>query len=94
MENRDLYLAAYDISSPQRAHQVLQIVKGYATGGQKSVYECFLSPAEKADLVLGVQSVIDARFDRFLLVRLDPRSRVYTLGIAVPPQDPPFFYWS
>jgi hypothetical protein len=25
---------------------------------------------------------------------LDPRSRVYTLGIAVPPQDPPFFYWS
>lgn len=94
MENRDLYLAAYDVSSPRRERQLLQIIKGYATGGQKSVYECFLSPGERVDLVLSAQAIIDSRSDRFLLIRLDPRSRVYTLGIAVPPQDPPFFYWS
>ena len=90
--NRDLYIAAYDITSARRLRTTLKLVKGHATGGQKSAYECFLTAAERRDLLNGVRTVIDPRKDRFLLIRLDPRSRVHTLGIAEEPRDPPFFY--
>ena len=67
-------------------------MKGHATGGQKSAYECFLTPAERRDLLAKLREVIEPAEDRVLLIRLDPRSRVHTLGIAQAPQDPPFFY--
>jgi CRISPR-associated protein Cas2 len=92
MEERDLYIAAYDIASPRRLRAALKLVKGHATGGQKSAYECFLTVAERRDLLRNLDSVIDPDEDRVLLIRLDPRSRVHTLGIAEEPQDPPFFY--
>lgn len=92
MSERDLYIAAYDISSPRRLRFALRAVKGYATGGQKSAYECFLTPAERRDLLDDLRAVIEPCEDRVLLIRLDPRSRVHTLGIGEPPQDPPFFY--
>ncbi len=92
MANRDLYIAAYDIASAKRLRAALKIVKGHATGGQKSAYECFLTPAERGDLLGQLRKVVKPREDRFMLIRLDPRSRVHTLGIGVPPSDPPFFY--
>lgn len=92
MADRHLYLAAYDIGSPARLRAALKLVKGYATGGQKSVFECFLTPAERRRLLDDMREVIEPGEDRFLMIRLDPRSRVHTLGIAVAPEDPPFFY--
>jgi CRISPR-associated protein Cas2 len=92
MSGRDLYIAAYDICSPRRLRAALKLVKGHATGGQKSAYECFLTPAERRDLLRDLRGVIEPGEDRVLLIRLDPRSRVHTLGIADPPQDAPFFY--
>lgn len=92
MTDRSLYLAAYDIRSPRRLRAALQLVKGHATGGQKSVYECFLTPAERRQLLTGMREVLAMQEDCFLLLRLDPRSRVHALGIAIEPQDPPFFY--
>lgn len=92
MSERDLYIAAYDIASAKRLRAALKLVKGHATGGQKSAYECFLTPAERRNLLSDLGSVIEPEEDRFLLIRLDPRSRVHTLGIGEPPQDPPFFY--
>ena len=92
MSKRSLYIAAYDISDPSRLRHALHVLKGYSSGGQKSVFECFLTDAEKACLLAEVQSVIDVTEDRFLLVRLDPRMKVRVLGIAVEPVDPEFFY--
>ena len=92
MNERDLYIAAYDIASARRLRGALKAVKGHATGGQKSAYECFLTPAERRDLLAKLREVIEPAEDRVLLIRLDPRSRVHTLGIAEAPQDPPFFY--
>lgn len=89
---RRLYVAAYDISAPRRLRAALHVLKGYATGGQKSVFECFLTPAERARLLEEIGEVIETSEDSFILLRLDPRSDVRTLGIAVPPTDPPFFY--
>jgi len=93
MAERDLYLAAYDVSDPKRLRASLELVKAYATGGQKSVYEIFLTAAEKGDLLKDMAQVLNETEDSFLLLRLDPRSRVHTLGIAIEPVDPPYFYF-
>lgn len=92
MTQRDLYLAAYDISLPHRLIAALKLTRAYATGGQKSVHELFLTPAERLALVEDMSILIDLDTDRFLLLKLDPRSRVHTLGKAVAPADPDYFY--
>ena len=92
MSKRTLYIAAYDVCDPGRLRSALHVLKGYSSGGQKSVFECFLTDAEKENLLAEVQSVIDLTEDRFLLMRLDPRMKVRVLGIAVEPADPEFFY--
>ncbi len=92
MSKRILYIAAYDICDPRRLREALHVLRGYACGGQKSVFECFLTAAEKRELLVGIRAVMDEGEDRFLLLRLDPRSRVQTLGIAVEPADPDFFF--
>ncbi len=92
MTKRGFYLAAYDVRHPRRLRHALKVLKHYATGGQKSVFECYLSDAEREALILDVKSVLNLEADRFMLVRIDPRSRTEALGIAVQPADPDFFY--
>lgn len=91
MSQRQLYLAAYDISDPQRLREGLKVLRRFASGGQKSVFECFLTATEKAELLDSVDGVIEPAEDRFFLVRLDQRSKVQTLGVALRPLDPPYF---
>ena len=72
--------------------KALYVVRSYASGGQKSVFECFLTPAEKAQLLDDVSSIIDPEEDRFILLRLLGAKHIRTLGKAVLPQDGSFFY--
>lgn len=92
MASRQLYLAAYDIARADRLRQALYCLKKYATGGQKSVFECYLTSVERRKLLQEMEEIIEAEEDRFFLLRLDTRSQVRTLGIAVKPADPAFFY--
>lgn len=92
MNSRSLYLTAYDIADPSRQRASLDLIKGHATGGQKSAYECFLTPAETGHLLRDMALILDEDQDRFLLVGLDPRARVHTLGRAVAPANPNAFY--
>ncbi|MBU1664743.1 MAG: CRISPR-associated endonuclease Cas2 [Gammaproteobacteria bacterium] len=89
---RRLYLAAYDVAHPRRLKLSLELVKGYATGGQKSAYECWLSEGEKSALLHDMALVLEEGEDSFLLIGLDPRSPVQTLGQAETPADPDLFY--
>lgn len=91
MERR-LYLAAYDITHPRRLRLALELVKGSATGGQKSAYECWLSEGEKQALLHDMALVLEENEDSFLLIGLDPRARVHTLGTAQTPSDATAFY--
>jgi len=91
MIQRDLYLAAYDISEPGRLRAVMERIRAHATGGQKSAYECFLTAAERGHLLADIALLIEESEDRFFLLRLDPRMKVEPLGIAQPALDPPFF---
>lgn len=92
MTQRRLYIAAYDISSDVRLRDALRVLKSYASGRQKSVFECFLSDSEKTALIAEMQGLLDRREDRFVLVRLDPRGKIRVRGRGVKPIDPPWFY--
>lgn len=87
MPERALYLVAYDIGSPNRLRRALHACRAYATGGQKSAHECYLTEAERHALLRRLQGLIHPRNDRLLALRLDPRSAPRCLGIARPPRD-------
>ncbi|GAB0149197.1 MULTISPECIES: CRISPR-associated endonuclease Cas2 [Marichromatium] len=92
MSQRQLFIAAYDISSDERLREALLVLKGYASGCQESVFECFLTHAERRDLLVAVDGILEPEEDRFVLIRLDPRGKVRARGRAVVPRDPPWFY--
>lgn len=92
MVNRKLYIAAYDVRSPTRLRAALKVLKGYASGRQKSVFECFLTRKEKKSLLNEVSICLNLEEDDFLLLRLSSRSRVRTLGRGVRPADLDFYY--
>ncbi|MBX6323294.1 MAG: CRISPR-associated endonuclease Cas2 [Rhodospirillaceae bacterium] len=89
---RPLHLVAYDIADPGRLQRVHHAVLDWSTGGQKSVHECWMSPGERAALCATLARLIDPQEDSVLILRLDPRMGLHTLGIAVKPRDEPFFY--
>lgn len=92
MSARTLYLAAYDVTDPERLQAALHVLKGYATGGQKSVFECFLTVRERVALLAEIRGVLDTTEDRFLLLPLPNERDIQVLGIAVRPGDPDFYY--
>jgi len=89
---RTLYLIAYDITDDKRLNHVREFLKGYSTGGQKSVYECFLTDGELRYVIEKLAGLIDEEEDRVHIFTMDGRSRTHTLGIAVQPKDPEYFY--
>lgn len=91
MSERNLYLVAYDVREPDRLRAALYLTRRYATGGQKSVHECWLTEAEKGALITDLCQVLEEE-DALLVLRLDPRQKVTTLGRAVAPLDPNWFY--
>ena len=89
--SRTLHRAAYDISAPSRLAAALKLVRSYATGGQKSVHEIFLTEGEKRTLLQEMRQLL-AEIDQFLLVRLDSRTEFMTRGNGHKPADPDYFY--
>jgi CRISPR-associated protein Cas2 len=90
--NRTLYLVAYDITQQGRLAKVRHFLKGYSTGGQKSVYECFLTDAELRFVSGSIRELIEEEEDRVHVFTMDGRSTTHALGVAVQPQDPEYFY--
>jgi CRISPR-associated protein Cas2 len=90
--NRTFYIIAYDIREPKRLNRVRYFLKGYSTGGQKSVYECFLTDGELKFVLSKLKRLIFEAEDRIHIFRLDGRCRTHTMGIALQPKNPNFFY--
>ena len=91
MAQRRLFLIAYDVTCDRRRARVLKAVKAHGLGGQKSAHECALTARERRELEAAIRAAMDARTDRLLVLRLDPRSSVKTMGAATPP-DASWFY--
>jgi CRISPR-associated protein Cas2 len=89
---RTLYLIAYDITDDKRLNRVRHFLKGYSTGGQKSVYECFLTDSELRHVSYRLGGTIKDDEDRVHIFQMDGRSRTHVLGIALSPKDPNYFY--
>ena len=93
MTQRSLYLGAYDVCDPRRLAAALKLVRGYASGGQKSAHEIHLTDAERERLLRDMRHLLDDARDSFMLIRLDPRASIETLGRAVPPSDAACMYF-
>ncbi len=89
---RRLYLVSYDIADEKRLRELHARVKAYASGGQKSVFECWLNRQERRRLMAAAHAVVKRGEDRFFLLRLNPRQQAKLLGMAAAPSDPGFFY--
>ena len=89
---RILHLAAYDVADTRRLRLALQVAKQYASGGQKSVFECFLTESERDQMFSEMRALLCPEDDRFLLLQLDSRREVAALGVGVAPADPDLYY--
>ncbi|MCX9157921.1 CRISPR-associated endonuclease Cas2 [Niveibacterium sp. 24ML] len=89
---RHLFLVAYDIASNRSRNRARREVKGNAIGGQKSLFECWLTTGELQQLMAALRSLIDPATDRIIFVQLDPRARIEALGRAVAPVAANYFY--
>ncbi len=85
---RTLFLVCYDIGNPKRLYRVHRYLLGYKVGGQKSLYECWLTPAELRQIRQTLEDLIDPTQDRAHIFQLDPRMKIEGLGLAThPPTD-------
>lgn len=89
---RILYVIAYDITDEKRLNKVREYLKNFSTGGQKSVYECFLTKSELDEVIHTLSSLIKHDEDRVHIFRIHGKSKVHTLGIAIKPKDPSYFF--
>lgn len=90
--NRSLFLIAYDVRNPRRLRRVHQVLKDFESGGQKSVFECYLTQVERKELLQRVAQEMDADEDALLLIRLSAVEAVELLGKAVKPMDETYTY--
>ena len=82
MNPRHLYLVCYDIPDDRRRHRIHALARGHASDGQRSAYECWLTPATRQCLLRDITAQLHADTDRFALVRLDPRQTPVSLGLG------------
>ncbi len=93
MTQRNLYLAAYDVTEPRRQAAARKVVGADASGGQKSADEIHHTDAERRRLLVDMRLLLDLGEDRFALIRLEPRAKVNTLGRGIAPSDAACLYF-
>lgn len=79
---RTLHLIAYDVCDPRRLHRVCRYLTGYKVGGQKSVFEVWVTPAELQQIERHLEELMEPGEDRLHIVALDPRMQPWCLGQA------------
>ena len=83
---RRLFVVSYDIRDKKRLKRALGVVRDYASGGQYSCYECYLSTAEQLELIGRMQQIM-ADEDGLFVIEISQPYIVTTLGKAQLPQD-------
>lgn len=79
---RCLYLIAYDVCEPRRLRRVCRYLTGYKVGGQKSVFEIWVTAAELRQIRADLGQLMDAAADRLHVLALDPRMKPRCVGLA------------
>ncbi|WP_274584121.1 CRISPR-associated endonuclease Cas2 [Neisseria leonii] len=81
MACRHLYLFAYDISAARTQNQVRRMLRAYAVGGQKSLFECLLTDAELHQLCMLFRGLLGGG-DRLHVFRLSDTVQPIFYGCA------------
>ncbi len=82
---RTLYLVCYDVCRTSLRRRVQKYLTGYKVGGQKSFFECWLTPAELREVRETLPELLDLAADRAHIFQLDPRMARDLLGRATAP---------
>lgn len=90
MSERNLFLVCYDIQDQRVYRKVYKAVKAFAIGGQKSCFECWMTMAEKEELLKKLTSLLaeNGKADIFELL---PHSEKQYYGIATENNFNPFY---
>lgn len=73
-------IVSYDISKNKLRKRVHKILQQWRIGGQKSVHECRLSQRDAEELFLQMNSVVDQKTDKVLMVWLDNHRKMFAYG--------------
>jgi CRISPR-associated protein Cas2 len=92
MNDKMLYVIAYDIASDKQRGKVHNVLSGYGKWTQYSLFECHLTPLQHTELHYKISKLINPDTDslRFYPLCAGCVKRVETVG-GVPPEDPPLF---
>jgi len=91
MPRRDLVLLAYDITCDRRRALAFKAVRGFGVDAQLSVHECQFTPGERREMWRRLTALI-GKDDKLLLLILDPRARMETLGTPRVALEPHLHY--
>ena len=81
---RSTYLVCYDVRHPRRLYRVRKFLMAFRVGGQKSFFECWMTPAELREVEQGLKALLDPVTDRAHIFLLDPRMKPEFMGCAQP----------
>lgn len=87
---RNHFLIAYDITDKSRLKLIHKTIQAHAIGGQKSLYECWLTQQELELLIETVQSIISTTSDRFYIFSIHHNNKRFFYGQAQTQQIFPF----
>lgn len=79
---RTRYLVAYDIADPKRLYLVHKKIETYAIGGQKSFYECWLTPHELLRFRNELNEIMQVGEDRIFIFQLHSDTKPILFGKA------------
>jgi CRISPR-associated protein Cas2 len=83
------YVISYDVPDDRRRQKIADVLEGFGTRVQKSVFEVHLEPSHYADLRRRLERVMNPQEDNVRLYRLceDCRKRVEAVGtVGVTPE--------
>ena len=86
MPLRRLVIAAYDVASRRQLKRALKHCTAYASGGQKSVHECWVTDAERSALAGELGKI--CRADAWLIADLGVSPSMMALGRGRPTPRP------
>ena len=78
--SRLLILVAYDIADAKRLAKARRLVMAFAVSGQKSFYECWVTPGELKKLASDMKALVNAEEDRIHFFELHEREFTLFLG--------------
>lgn len=91
MPQRDLVLLAYDITCDRRRARAFKAVRGFGVDAQLSVHECQFTTGERQEMWHRLTALL-APDDKLLMLILDPRARVASLGTPRVTLEPNLHY--